>query len=55
MLRERFAFLREAPVNGAPVDAKVLRDDFDCARSSAEKAYYEPPHLRGQLVGTRLG
>ena len=53
--RERFAFLREAPVNGAPIDAEMLRDGFDGARSSAEKAHHEPAHLLRQLVGSRRG
>ncbi len=55
MLRERFAFLRQAPVNGAPVDSEVLCDDFDAAHPGAEQADHEPPHLCRELVGTLLG
>src|SRR5688572_4546217 len=40
-LRKRLAFLRKAPVNGAPIDAEVLCDNLDSACPGADKAHHQ--------------
>jgi hypothetical protein len=53
-LRERLAFLRKASVNGAPIDAEVLRDNLDTACSAADKAHNQLSDLYRELVGPLL-